>query len=103
MRVVLLAGAKRELFQAATWYDDRRPGLGDALLGEAASAVDRLKAFPDTGIAASHGYKRCVIRRFPYSLIYRASADTLIVVAFVHRRRRPLVWLRRARREDQSN
>jgi len=76
--------------------------LGDELLQEVVSALGRLKGFPQIGISAPHGYKRCIIRRFPYSLFYRTTSDQIVVVAFVHHRRRPLAWVTQARREDDG-
>ena len=96
----LLSGAKRELFAAARWYEDKRLGLGDDLLGEVVASLRRLETFPQAGSPTAGGYRRCIVRRFPYSLIYRHFGNRIIVVAVAHHKRRPRYWLPRAVRED---
>jgi hypothetical protein len=84
----LLAGAKRELMDAAARYEGKRTGLGDEFLDEVVEALRRLEM-----------WRR--IRRFPYALIYRPAGDEIVVIAVMHLKRRPRYWLRRAQREDK--
>lgn len=103
MKLVFLAGAKQDLFEAARWYEDRGDGLGDELLNEVEAALKRLKQFPGMGPETLSGYRRCFVRRFPYALIYRCSGGAIVIVAVSHHRRRPGHWRRRASREDKGD
>jgi hypothetical protein len=42
------------------------------------------------------GTRKWVITGFPYLVIYRVGGDTLQVLAFRHRKRRPGLWQRRS-------
>lgn len=101
MSFALLAGAKRELWTAASYYDKAKPGLGDEFLDEVVAALNRLESWPRSGHPTDGGYRRRLVRRFPYALVYRIAGDKIVVlVAVVHLKCRPRYWLRRARRED---
>ena len=100
MTIRLLAGAKRELMDAAGHYESRRSGLGDEFLDEVAAALRRLDRWQGSGPPTDGGYRRCLVRRFPYALIYRPADGDVVVVAIMHMKRRPGSWLRRARHED---
>jgi hypothetical protein len=39
--------------------------------------------------------KRLLLRRFPYAVIVRESAEEILVIAFAHTARRPGYWRRR--------
>jgi plasmid stabilization system protein ParE len=41
------------------------------------------------------GIRRSLIRRFPYSLLYRVDADEIVVLAVMHQKRHPAYWLSR--------
>jgi plasmid stabilization system protein ParE len=41
------------------------------------------------------GTRRCVLRRFPFSIIYRVKESNIVIIAFAHGRRRPGYWLNR--------
>ncbi|MPY76606.1 MAG: type II toxin-antitoxin system RelE/ParE family toxin [Alphaproteobacteria bacterium] len=87
--------ARREFDEAATWYESQRPGLGRefvlAVAHAVSSACDTPQRFPSTLRDI-----RCIrIRRFPYSVFFRARSDRLIVIAVFHARRDPAIWRER--------
>lgn len=86
---------------AAMYYDGKREGLGDDFLDETLAALRRLETWPRSGPLTLGGYRRCLLRRFPYALVYRAVGAGIVVVALTHHKRRPGYWLRRALREDR--
>ena len=71
MIFTLLAGAKSELWTAAAYHDKAKPGLGDEFLDQVVAALSRLKAWPHAGHPTDGGYRRRLVRKFPYVLIYR--------------------------------
>ncbi|MCK6524603.1 type II toxin-antitoxin system RelE/ParE family toxin [Myxococcota bacterium] len=95
LKINVRPAALDELERAWSWYEDRRPGLGeefracvDAALG--AAARDPL-AYPRI-----HGeLRRVLVRRFPYVVLYLAEADRLEVIAVFHGARDPREWRRR--------
>ena len=39
--------------------------------------------------------RRCLVRRFPYGIIYGIEEDTIVVVSFAHLHRKPFYWIER--------
>ena len=99
-RLRILEEAADEAAEAAAWYEKERPGLGkdfaralDAALDLLEEEVVPLVALP--GATGARGAKRLLLRRFPYALVVRESADEVLVIAFAHTARRPGYWRRR--------
>lgn len=55
-------------------------------------AVERIAEAPTRWPAHLHGTRRYLLRRFPFSLVYREVGPILTVVAVVHAKRRPGYW-----------
>ncbi len=95
IRVVYRRAAKVEFEDAAVWYDERRPGLGEEFIHEIEQAVAQAAAAPSRYPIVLRDIRRTVTRRFPYSIYFRMRGDALIVLAVFHGRRNPLAWQRR--------
>ena len=81
--------------EAALFYESAKPGLGAFYLDDVQRALDIVRERPYLGIAVAHGFRRALLRRFPFSLIYAIESNEVIVVAVAHQRRRPNYWKRR--------
>lgn len=92
MNVELLAGAQIELDQAYAWYEGQQTGLGMQFLAEFDAAVNRIVAFPGAYRPFGDGVRRCLVKRFPYGILYGVDADKIIIVAVAHLHRRPDYW-----------
>ena len=96
----LTSEANDDLAHAATWYEDRREGLGLAFLAAVSRTIDSIAHWPRTGtsiedVRADLDARRMGVRRFPYYLAYVVRHDHVLVVAVAHERRRPQFWLSR--------
>jgi toxin ParE1/3/4 len=98
--VRLLAEAKAEANDAAAWYDERQPGLGAEFLDALGGALEAIEK--DSGrFAKVHSrspkrdVRRCILWRFPFSVVFERRLDEIIVLAVAHARRRPNYWRRR--------
>jgi toxin ParE1/3/4 len=91
--------AGRELFAAAAFYDAKSPGLGEAFLTAVEGALSRLRSHPRAGGDTADARRRLVVRRFPYSIVYRVDEarpdEQLFIIAIAHHKRRPGYWGRR--------
>lgn len=87
--------AEVEFARASEFYDAERAGLG----AEFVNAVDQATAFvlahPDAGTPVRAGLRRWLVRRFPYSIIYREEPERVYVLAVAHQRRQPGYWRER--------
>ena len=84
--------AENELNDAAEYYAQARPGLGEAFLAEVQGAVDALAAAPLAGQTVDADVRWWLVRRFPYTVFYRVRADHIRVLAIGHQKRRPFYW-----------
>ena len=78
--------------EAALFYEAARSGLGDLFLDDIQRAIDTIRERPHLGIAVAHGFRRALIRRFPFSLIYAVDGEEIVVIAVAHQRRSPSYW-----------
>ncbi len=92
MTAVVTRAAQCELDEAAAYYDKRRPGLGERLHAEFHSAADRIVEQPQLYPKAVRDARKCIIRKFPYAIIYRFRDGVVTIVAFMHLHRKPGYW-----------
>jgi plasmid stabilization system protein ParE len=92
MRVIYHDDARFELFEAAGWYDDKLPGLGDQFLDEIEVAVREIKSHPQRFSIVEGDIRRYLVKRFPYAIYYRVHEDVLQILVIKHHRRHPDYW-----------
>jgi toxin ParE1/3/4 len=85
--------AELELAEAVEFYDQARHGLGEEFLHEVEQAIAFLERYPDAAPKVGRRVRRCVLPRFPYSLIYRHLGEGQTrILAVAHQKRRPRYW-----------
>ncbi|MCU0727227.1 MAG: type II toxin-antitoxin system RelE/ParE family toxin [Planctomycetes bacterium] len=84
--------AVEEARAARLWYGERNEDAAVAFMTELDRAVGAVRAEPSAWPPCLAGTRRHVLRRFPYSLIYRKTGSTIVVVAVAHASRRPGYW-----------
>lgn len=88
-----LSPALGEVSEAAAFYEGKVQGLGAEFLDEVDAAIARVLQFPEAWSRLSEGFRRCALRRFPYSLIYTVSVDgEVLIVSVFHQSRAPRSW-----------
>jgi plasmid stabilization system protein ParE len=91
-RVTFHDDARAELAEASHYYEDRVPGLGQALIDDVEKGVGEILEHPNACERVSKNLKRKVLNRFPYSLIYAVEKDRIRIMAIAHHKRRPEYW-----------
>jgi toxin ParE1/3/4 len=94
-RLVVREAASEEMEEAAAWYANRSPGLGDEFLRTVKAAMAVALREPELYPVARGRLRRVVLRRFPYSIFFSATDDEVVIVACHHHRRDPRRWHRR--------
>ena len=91
----------RKSHEADQWYEEKRPGLGEDFLKELESAYLRVEDHPHRYARLTvpsmkdREFRRLLLRRFPYKVIYEIRSEVVVVLAVAHGRRRPNYWLER--------
>lgn len=86
------AAAEAELNQAVDYYNTCRPNLGWEFAQEVHLAVQTILAHPQAWSALSEHTRRCLVRRFPYGVIYQVASDEVRIIAIMHLNRKPGYW-----------
>jgi len=82
---------------AYDWYAARNPAAAEAFIDELDHAMEQIGRFPDRGASHVSGTRRYVMRRFPFTVIYRGREKTIEIVAVAHARRKPDYWKERVK------
>lgn len=84
--------AEAEFFAAARYYEGQAAGLGLDFIAAVERTYQRLSMFPESGHPFGSRVRRALVPGFPYSLVYHADSNRLVVVAVAHLHRRPGYW-----------
>ena len=97
MTLRLLDEAKSELRKSALWYEEKRDGLGEDFISVVECALEIIEERPRQFTQLNVGsedreVRRCVLKRFPYLIIFEICADEVLVIAIAHSKRKPKYW-----------
>jgi len=84
--------ARRELNEAAGYYEQECAGLGDAFLDEVEEAIAYVMDHPEGAPCVDGPVRRKLVRRFPYGILYSLRPDSIRILAIMNQRRRPFYW-----------
>jgi len=84
--------ALEEYRQAALWYAEREPGIALRFITSVEDAISRVIDAPTRWRVIDEDVRRCLIRVFPYAVLYTIEADFLLIVAVMHCSREPNYW-----------
>ncbi len=87
--------AEQNLAEARDWYEEQVPGLGNDFLHEVSKVMELLVADPERPPFYHRGFRRVLLRRFPYKVFYRVEDGRVVVFRVLHGRRDHPRWLHR--------
>ena len=87
------AEAEAEVVGAITYYESQHAGLGREFRQELEATIDRIRRMPQTFAPIDdQGTRKHRFHRFPYTLYYVDSDDSIWIAAIAHQKRRPGYW-----------
>ena len=95
MKIEFLEAAEIELDEAFKWYEAQQQNLGVQFLTEFDAAIRRISAYPKSYALLDNEVRRCLIKRFPYGVLYGIDTDTIVIIAIAHLHRKPNYWVTR--------
>jgi plasmid stabilization system protein ParE len=79
-----------DVAEAARWYDEEGYlGLGDRFVATFHSCVGLLQERGEIPRIVYSGFRRVLLRPFPYALYYRYRGDLMVVTLVIHGARDP--------------
>ena len=96
-RFIVRPLAEADLEHAARWYDDEQTGLGSRFLSAVDQVFGRIRERPQQFPVVSGDIRRALVHTFPYAAYFRATEESVVVLAVLHLRRNPKIWRARVR------
>jgi plasmid stabilization system protein ParE len=90
--VAFLPAAEVDYQAALAWYQGRSAQAATGFERAVAEAVQRIADNPVLYGLVDDRHRQCLLRRYPYSLIYRVEPSGVLVVAVAHSRRSSSYW-----------
>ena len=95
MKSAMHPEAREEFLAAIDYYNAAEHGLGMAFYTEVESAIALIESYPDLWTEIGGGIRRCLVRRFPFAILYSREAGHVFVYAIMHTKREPNYWRNR--------
>ena len=95
MKVIFDPEAREELVESARFLEEKTVGLGLDLMAAVEQAANRLTKFPQLGPVENANIRKCLVRGFPFTLLYEVNPDHIYIAAVMHQHRRPGYWKKR--------
>lgn len=74
------------------WYENQLQGLGKQFLDELENAYIAIQNFPQSWANFHYGFKRYILNKFPFSIVYKESDEQIFVIVVMHNSRKPYYW-----------
>ncbi len=84
-----------EIKSSYQWYQKQADGLGQDYLTELESSFQTICELPKTWPKFEKGFRRFLLSKFPFSVIYQSNENKILVVAVMHNSRKPGYWSER--------
>jgi len=94
-RLVFHQAATAETAEAASFYNSQQSQLGKRFVCAVEEAARRAAVDPLLYPVIEGDVRRCLVRTFPFGILFRLKRNKLIVVAVMHMHRKPGYWKHR--------
>jgi len=95
LHIEFLTLAEDELQDAFEFYEYQQENLGYRFVDEVYNAIELIKFYPEGWSKMSKHTRRCLVKSFPYGIIYQQLNDTIVIVAIANLHRKPNYWVGR--------
>jgi mRNA-degrading endonuclease RelE of RelBE toxin-antitoxin system len=92
LNIEFLKIAQIELDDSFDYYEFQQENLGYRFLYEIKNAIERIKIYPNAWHKITENTRRCLLKNFPYGIIYQIKNDKILIVAVANLHRVPNYW-----------
>ena len=78
-----------EIEDAKEYYNLQKPTLGDTFKNDVKRSIESIKEFPNLYPNVTNDLKRTLLHRFPYSIFYAVTDNTILILSVAHQHRKP--------------
>ncbi len=84
--------ASLELDDTKAYYDYQLEGLGKRFLNSVKKSIKLIEEHPQAWHPLTKRTRRCLIRNFPYGIVYQIKEDYILIIAIASLHRKPYYW-----------
>ena len=84
--------AKIELDEAFEYYELQQKNLGYRFVYEVKNCIELICYYPNAWQKITKNSRRCIVKNFPYAIIYQILDNKILIIAVAHLHRKPLYW-----------
>ncbi|MCD6048998.1 MAG: plasmid stabilization protein [Verrucomicrobia bacterium] len=95
MKVGFHPEARQELGHSFRDYRSIRPELGYQFAVQVQRAIARIAENPPWFLEVEPGIRRCLVKQFPYALLFNITGESVLILAVMHCSREPGYWRHR--------
>ena len=74
------------------WYEKQLEGLGKEFLYELENGFEAIQNFPNAWANYQYDFKRYILNKFPFSIIYKEANEEIFIILVMHNSRKPNYW-----------
>ncbi len=93
--VEFLELAQQELDNTFKYYEHQQNDLGYKFIQEAYNSISLIQMYPLAWSKNSENTRRCLVKTFPYSIIYQKREEIILIVAIANLHKKPNYWVDR--------
>ena len=91
-RVGFDVDARAEFLAAVDHYEECRQGLGRRFREAVETEIEHISRTPFRFRMLHPPFRRCLVPKFPYSIVFSIEPSFILVVAVAHAKRKPGYW-----------
>jgi toxin ParE1/3/4 len=92
MKYVFHPDALAEYAEAVKYYANQNSNIAQAFINSIEDAVYRIRESATHYPEIDEDVRRCMVRKFPYAVLYTIEQDYLLIIAVMHCSREPNYW-----------
>ena len=85
-------GAQTDYDESLDWYAARSRQAATLFATAVDESLGRIQHNPTLFRALDSQHRECLLKRFPFRIIFRIMGDRVVVIAVAHAKRRPGYW-----------
>lgn len=92
MKLIFTPRALTEARDSYAWYESKESGLGEEFYRSLSAALSFIERNPEVPRLVYRHFRRVMLRRFPFAVIYRIDQETIHIFSVFHCAQHPGKW-----------
>lgn len=87
--------AREELLASIDYYEKQQSNLGQTFSDQVFAAIEYITEYPDGWTPLDATFHRCLVKQFPFALIYTILDNHILITSVMNLHRKPDYWRNR--------